>query len=849
MRQHFSIFALLLGTLVFDRTPGAHAAPVPPLRIQTLETAPLWYAGARGEMFLGVANENATARRYVARWWLRDDRNRAVRSGRIALEAAPGTNLQRIALGSALPLGPYELSAALETSVAGLAKSGSLAPTPQVYAAFAVLKRAPKKNSDVTLSALLLDGRARQLPAWLRESRLPISALAPEGDARFEDERARREERTLRREMRLETVLLARENRRGEANGDARFLTEDAARIAWARGENLALPLALDWPADKTLGAAQREDFATSAQALRALMAARRLGSTVDFGVVLPRETGNAGRDVLANTATAVAAQATRVLMPFDETVFNRDAARRISALATWNVLTKGARFERSLFASAPLLRGTSFTRGKERLALIWLERNANPKARLVARLDAEVFDAWGNELPRRKGVTVVPLGGGPVWVRSRSRDWNRAWQSASLEGARLLAVQVLPLQSAPRAGTKQLQVRLQNTGIAPLAGVLAVTPPRGWSLADEETNFRLAAGEAKVFRFAVAMSRPNAENEYPVAVEARRGASRWNWTQIARVALAGEVMRAPLIDAEHSEWADASWMRVGNGPVVSRLALKWDATQLYIAAVVREPQVSSDMSASEFWNRDAIQLAFGLRDDASVRPQSVPFRDTDYGFVLLPWRENEARLLRAWTPTSPFDGWNGRVRDRTRWGGAVPGARVALRRDAARGLTLYEASLPLSEMPTLRPARRAANALAVRFSFQVHSTEAPALSWSRANNVFAWWGNPVSFLGGGAPAAQVPLGFVALPPRELQELPPAAPPRPAPPPIVIVPPPPIAPEAQRAPETRTPPRRRPRPTPRETFSPPTLEPMKPHTLPPAAPPPGTPIPPAPAAR
>jgi hypothetical protein len=85
--------------------------------------------------------------------------------------------------------------------------------------------------------------------------------------------------------------------------------------------------------------------------------------------------------------------------------------------------------------------------------------------------------------------------------------------------------------------------------------------------------------------------------------------------------------------------------------------------------------------------------------------------------------------------------------------------------RDEANQITTYEASLPLNEMPTLRPASRSARDMAVRFSWILHNDEGRALQWSRANEVFPWWQNTGSFLPAQhvSLAAQVPLGFTQM--------------------------------------------------------------------------------------
>jgi hypothetical protein len=251
-------------------------------------------------------------------------------------------------------------------------------------------------------------------------------------------------------------------------------------------------------------------------------------------------------------------------------------------------------------------------------------------------------------------------------------------------------------------------------------------------------------------------------------------------------------------------------------------LALRWDSNRLFIAARVQEPSLQPrrpEGVSYPFWDDyDGLQIAFGLRDDALAKPAREPFRDTDYGFLLSPFSDEtdaiEGRVLRLWSTTVPF----GEVRDTLRWGGAVPGSLCAIARDEANQITTYEASLPLSEMPMLRPAFRSARDMAVRFSWMLHNDEGRALQWSRVNDVFPWWHNTGSFLPaqGVFLAAQVPLGFTQIGAVNEGEPLPATLPS-APPPM-----------------TRTPVR------------PPTLEPMSPRVLPPMNVPSENVLPPAP---
>jgi hypothetical protein len=158
-----------------------------------------------------------------------------------------------------------------------------------------------------------------------------------------------------------------------------------------------------------------------------------------------------------------------------------------------------------------------------------------------------------------------------------------------------------------------------------------------------------------------------------------------------------------------------------------------------------------------------------------------------------------------------------------------VAGARCAIRRDEQKRITFYEASIPLDEMPTLRPAMRARGDVPVRFSWILHTDEGPALEWSRATSVFPWWSNTGSFL---PPqqlylAAQTPVGFTLNGTVDAGPGDDARPEEVRPIPV----------------------RPRPLPTPPPSTEPPTLpeiSPLPPRVLPPVESPDGNPLPPAP---
>ena len=449
--------------------------------------------------------------------------------------------------------------------------------------------------------------------------------------------------------------------------------------------------------------------------------------------------------------------------------------------------------------------------------------------------------------------------------------DLAAALRKAELTGVTTLDAQLLPLtqRRPPRrvgsaANTEALptpltlRVRLLNNGLVTQEGLLKVRLPQ--SKAGGSVRFRLASNESKVYAFSIADLDPKqtvpgadaalTDRLLRVRILTQTSQGSDEWTQETPLETAPNVRNGqPIhVDGDLSEWRDAAWMKLpSNAPRRGgpQVALAWDAKNLYVAARVEEPGLVPrrfDEREYRFWQgHDALQLAFGLRDEAGVRPARTPFRDTDYGFLLSPFGVApdgtvQGRILRLWNVTNaPY----GTAHDLVRYGGVVTESRVMINRDPTGRFTYYEALIPLSEMPSLRPEHRAKDDIPVRFSWILHQDDAPALEWGRTANIFPYWRNSTSFLPVGVPylPAQTTLGFTlegAIDPGPpvfaTRVAPPASPPRPASPvPAIPVRPAPVRP----LPRTLAPPVR--------SIAPP-VEPFSPNALPPASPPDSAPL-------
>ena len=453
-------------------------------------------------------------------------------------------------------------------------------------------------------------------------------------------------------------------------------------------------------------------------------------------------------------------------------------SAKSMARAAAFTMLSRtleDAAFREQLFPKSPSLEGALFRTPRGSVAVLYAP--LRPCKMTLRVSPAQVLDAYGNALAEsQNGTLEVDLGEQPVYIASSvgTEVLSYALRSARVAGVSSLEAQLLPLSRDPKTtgpGSSTVRVRVQNIGLEAASGQLQLRAPRGWKLARDRYDVTVEPGESKTFEFR-ALTSPFDPKKPALPFElAARGGIEGNWKWNARVATAQSVAanEAPVIDAHLNDWADASWMSVAPNAagVGARLAWKWDASNLYVAAQVRETALTArnpEASSYEFWRGfDAVQLAFGVSNGPETVPSVAPFHDADFGFLLSPWAQNDAqnfqgRLLRLWGSDKPYNS----VADRIRWGGAVNGAKCVIARDEQGESTIYEAKLPLSAIPGLNPKALAQKDGVVRFGFIVHNAEGTPLDWGASNGNFPWWENTSTFLPEGrlTSALRSTLGF-----------------------------------------------------------------------------------------
>ena len=513
----------------------------------------------------------------------------------------------------------------------------------------------------------------------------------------------------------------------------------------------------------------------------------------------------------------AGAASMAETLTPPQGDSDGQGALARGAAFAMLSRTLEDAAFKEELFPQSPLLEGALFQLPRGGVAVVYAPEGRGQMELQLA--EGRAVDVFGNTIARaRDGKLKFDIADQPIYVFvDASTDvLSFALGRARLSGLRPLAAQMLPLSrdaAATEPGSAALRVRLQNIGIGAQKGTIELDVPRSWKLAQDKFDVTLQEGESKTYEFRLLETTargiaPRRDGD-PFRVIVRAD-NRYDWRFDAPVATARNVAPGarPVVDGNLDDWGDAIWMNAvpNEAKVKGRIALKWDAQTLYLAAEVRESALMPrrvEEASYDFWRgHDAIQLAFGTTDATEDVPARAPFRDSDLGLLISPFGQSGAgqydgRVLKLWGNEIGFN----RTADRVRWGGQVPGSNCAVARDERGELTTYEAAIPLAALPGIDPQKLAQRDDIVRFGWLIHNDEGEVLDWGREVGNFPWWENTATFLPEGrlTSALRATLGFTlqgavdsgtgALAPPPIISAPPPQPPFVAPlPPLTVTP-------------------------------------------------------------
>lgn len=438
-------------------------------------------------------------------------------------------------------------------------------------------------------------------------------------------------------------------------------------------------------------------------------------------------------------------------------------AMARGAAFAMLSRTLEDAAFKEELFPSSPMLEGALFQLPRGGVAMIYAPNGSGSMELQLA--GGRAVDVFGNTIATvSNGKLKFDINDQPIYifVDGTPDVLTFALNRATTRGLRSIAAQMMPLSrdaAATEPGSAAVRVRLQNIGIGPQRGSVELDVPRSWKLAQNKYDVVLTEGESKTYEFRVLETTargisPRRDGD-PFRVIVRTN-ERTDWRFAPPIATALNVARGarPVVDGDLSDWKNAIWMNAGPNAakVKGRLAFKWDAQTLYLAAEVREPALMprrAEETSYDFWRgHDAIQIAFGTSNTPETAPTRAPFRDSDMGLLISPFgqsgaKQYDGRVLKLWGNDLGFN----RATDRVRWGGQISGSTCAIIRDERGELTTYEVAIPLAKLPGIDPQKLAQRDDIVRFGWLIHNDEGEVLDWGREGGNFPWWENTATFL------------------------------------------------------------------------------------------------------
>lgn len=403
-------------------------------------------------------------------------------------------------------------------------------------------------------------------------------------------------------------------------------------------------------------------------------------------------------------------------------------------------------------------------------------------------------YDATGREILPANGVLTVPFGVWPVYILSQDLsviELHRRIANARMTGITALNAYATSL-AQPADAPQTLRVRVQNQSNADIAGTLTIQADGAAAVSVACTVAAGRLAEVDVPWPGVAL---RSDNQYGVTVTLDWGTGRSEHRQV--LATAAFVRRSITVDGDLADWAvavpvllDSDRLRGGvdltqyllnpglereaddgaDERVVARLYTAWDDDGIHLALSVDEaelantaglpaqrrggevpfPQGIHDGLTHIRYTGDAFLFAFGFRDRVPGVGRQLDdpwawkghFHDTDYQYVAHTSTDGP-QLIRLTGPDTPRRTPYQTVREA--WVGPVAGARLAIVRDQAQGRTIYEMTLPRSEIHLFDPATGS-----LRFGFQL-ITDKPVngskvLTWAEAAGVFDHWRGSGSF-------------------------------------------------------------------------------------------------------
>lgn len=258
-------------------------------------------------------------------------------------------------------------------------------------------------------------------------------------------------------------------------------------------------------------------------------------------------------------------------------------------------------------------------------VGVVWSTAAGTTAELEVGSRSVEVSDVWGNRrvLKAAKGIVQIPLTPMPQYILGAKRLKPAPSVNVTLSNSSLN-----PL--AP-----EVTVTIANGQRAPVRGTLALLPESAIGIATAAQAVEpIAPGASKSFRFQV--SPIDRESDKPLALRAQFTVAgrAYEAVDALNFHLAIKAATPPTIDGALTEW-DELCPFVGNreeqiyrynnqkpwgGPdeFSGRLWMRWDQTNLYLSAKVRDRNFNPALALQDLWSSDAIEMAFDLTGSLS---------------------------------------------------------------------------------------------------------------------------------------------------------------------------------------------------------------------------------------
>jgi hypothetical protein len=396
---------------------------------------------------------------------------------------------------------------------------------------------------------------------------------------------------------------------------------------------------------------------------------------------------------------------------------------------------------------------------------------------------DLRALDLTGQPVGQKNGdALVVPFNSYPVYLLTEQlsvADMHKRLAGARIEGLTPANSYLFSLPRPLGTTPTSLTARVQNQLNRPLKGTMSLAGPKDWKIEPAQKPIELKPAEIAEVSFRVAATTTSGINQYPVITRIESDGGKHERREVVSVACIRPM--TVKVDGKIDDWTTATFARVdseqqcdperywqwlndpkqpplqppaGSAYVGIKVAVGYDANNVYVAAVVREPGLGNATNGdaatydkNPMTHGDCIEIAFGFGERAAddYRAADHPwhwkgmFRDTDY--VLIQSRNvgDEPFLLTLFVP-----GLTWRTDFQTERGNtwAVEG-QLRFVRDEADKTTTWEMSIPRKYLNRFDPSKPSC-----RFGFVYYNDEKLApLEWSRGAGVFDYWTNFGSFL------------------------------------------------------------------------------------------------------